>query len=305
MRRVGLGDDHQPGGVLVEPVDDARPLHPADARQRRAAMADQRIDQRAVGMARRGMDDEAGGLVDDDEVLVLEHDVERDVLAPRAAASSAPARRARSLAPASSLRAGSRAARRRRVTSPASISALSRVRDSESPPLGRAPGTGRAVRPHASAPTSNAALARRRHAASRARLRDARPPRLLRAAARPAGPARRRSAPPSGRSPGDARRARGAWRPDAPACCRSSRRRCARPHRPRAGVDPPSAPACRNNGYARHAIAARRRWPWRRRPPPGRFAVMPSTDTRRSAAPTPQLAPKASGGVSKPSNISA
>ena len=29
------------------------------------------------------------------------------------------------------------------------------------------------------------------------------------------------------------------------------------------GVDLPSAPACRNSGYPRHAIAARRRWPWR------------------------------------------
>ena len=37
----------------------------------------------------------------------------------------------------------------------------------------------------------------------------------------------------------------------------------------------------------------------------GRRAVMPSTETRRSAAPTPQLAPNASGAASKSSNSSA
>ncbi len=44
-------------------------------------MADQRIDQRPVGMAGGGVDDEPGRLVDDDEMLVLVDDVERDVLA--------------------------------------------------------------------------------------------------------------------------------------------------------------------------------------------------------------------------------
>ena len=33
MRGVGLGDDDQPGRVLVEPMDDARPLDAADARK--------------------------------------------------------------------------------------------------------------------------------------------------------------------------------------------------------------------------------------------------------------------------------
>ena len=31
VRGVGLGDDDKAGGILVEPMDDARPLHPADA----------------------------------------------------------------------------------------------------------------------------------------------------------------------------------------------------------------------------------------------------------------------------------
>ncbi|MBA7467948.1 hypothetical protein ES707_03187 [subsurface metagenome] len=43
MRGVVLGHHHQPGGVLVEPVHDAGPLHPADAGEALAAMGDQRI----------------------------------------------------------------------------------------------------------------------------------------------------------------------------------------------------------------------------------------------------------------------
>ena len=80
MGAVGLGDDHQAGRVLVEAVDDAGPAHAADAGQARAAMGDQRVDQGAGAVARRGMDDEAARLVDDDDVVVLVDDDERDRL---------------------------------------------------------------------------------------------------------------------------------------------------------------------------------------------------------------------------------
>ena len=83
MRLVVLGDDEQAAGVLVEPVDDAGPAHAADAGEALAAMGDEGVDQRAVLMAAGGVDDEAGGLVDDDQMLVLEDDGERDVLADR------------------------------------------------------------------------------------------------------------------------------------------------------------------------------------------------------------------------------
>ena len=81
MGGVGLGDNEEPGRVLVQPVDDAGTPDPADPRKARAAMADQRVDQRALGMAGRRMDDETGRFVDHDQVLVLEHDRERHVLA--------------------------------------------------------------------------------------------------------------------------------------------------------------------------------------------------------------------------------
>ena len=44
---VGLGRDHDAGGVLVQPVDDARPRHAADAGEAGAAVVDQGVDQGA------------------------------------------------------------------------------------------------------------------------------------------------------------------------------------------------------------------------------------------------------------------
>ncbi len=43
-------------------------------------MVEERVDQCAVVVAGGRMDDEAGGLVDDDQRVVLEQDVERNVL---------------------------------------------------------------------------------------------------------------------------------------------------------------------------------------------------------------------------------
>ena len=81
VRAVVLGHHHQPGGVLVEPVHDARAPDAADPGQARAAMGDQRVDQRAGLVAGGGMHHEPPGLVDDDDVVVLVDDIERDILA--------------------------------------------------------------------------------------------------------------------------------------------------------------------------------------------------------------------------------
>ena len=80
MGAVGLGRDDQAGGILVDAVDDAGPGDAADPRQAAAAMVEQGVDQRAVEIARRRVDDEPGGLVDHDQMLVLVDDGERDVL---------------------------------------------------------------------------------------------------------------------------------------------------------------------------------------------------------------------------------
>ena len=52
----------------------------ADPRQLPTAVMEQRVDQGPVVVARRGVDNEAGRLVDNDEVIVFERDVERNVL---------------------------------------------------------------------------------------------------------------------------------------------------------------------------------------------------------------------------------
>ena len=57
-------------------------------------MGDQRIDQRAGLMPARRMHDEAGRLVDDEEMVVLVDDVERDIFGLRLGRFAAAARRA-------------------------------------------------------------------------------------------------------------------------------------------------------------------------------------------------------------------
>ena len=74
--QVGLGDDHEPGGVAVEPVHDTRAAF--GARRQRRPPGHQRVHQRVVPVARRGMHHQAGRLVDHGQVLVLEDDGKRD-----------------------------------------------------------------------------------------------------------------------------------------------------------------------------------------------------------------------------------
>ena len=74
--QVGLGDDHQPRRIAVQPVHDPGPaLGPAG--QRRAA-SHQRVHQRVVPVARRRMHHQTGRLVDDREMLVFVDDRQRN-----------------------------------------------------------------------------------------------------------------------------------------------------------------------------------------------------------------------------------
>ncbi len=82
-RRLVLGDHQEPARALVQPVHDAGPQVPCriariGARALEAAAREERVDQRAALVAARGVDDQAGGLVDDEEVGVLEDDGELD-----------------------------------------------------------------------------------------------------------------------------------------------------------------------------------------------------------------------------------
>ena len=78
---VGLGHDQQAGSVLVDAVDQqAHPFVVVFRIGRAAQVPGQRVDQRAAVVAVAGMDHQAGGLVDHQEVVVLIDNVERNRL---------------------------------------------------------------------------------------------------------------------------------------------------------------------------------------------------------------------------------
>jgi hypothetical protein len=83
MRPVVLGHDQDPAHLLVQPVHDARPFHPADPREAASAMRQQRVDQGAVRMPGRGMHHHPCRLDQYEEMLVLEQDLQRPVLRGR------------------------------------------------------------------------------------------------------------------------------------------------------------------------------------------------------------------------------
>jgi len=83
MSPIMFCNDHDTAGLLVQPVNDARPLHTADTGETVAAMSDERIDQCARPVARRRVHDQPCRFVDDDEVVILIKNVERDVFAAR------------------------------------------------------------------------------------------------------------------------------------------------------------------------------------------------------------------------------
>ena len=67
---VVLRHDHAAAGVLVQAVDDARPHLPADAAEV-GDVVEQRVDQRAVGISLRRMNDKPGRLVQHYHVRIL------------------------------------------------------------------------------------------------------------------------------------------------------------------------------------------------------------------------------------------
>jgi hypothetical protein len=78
MGAIGFRHDQQARRILVDAVDDAGAFFATDARERVAAMMQQRIDQRAGGRAGGGVDDHACGFVDDDQIGILVEDRQGD-----------------------------------------------------------------------------------------------------------------------------------------------------------------------------------------------------------------------------------
>ena len=80
MRGIGLGDDQQPRRILVDPVDNAGPRDPANAGEATVAMMEQGVDHRSIVITGGRMDDHSGGFIDDEQMIILEHELNGDVL---------------------------------------------------------------------------------------------------------------------------------------------------------------------------------------------------------------------------------
>jgi hypothetical protein len=82
VRRVVLGDDHQAGRPAIESMHDPRSLLAPDPAEIVDVM-EKRIDERSARMSGGRMHHHAGRLVDDDEILVLVEDGQRERLRAR------------------------------------------------------------------------------------------------------------------------------------------------------------------------------------------------------------------------------
>jgi len=76
---VGLGGHEAARGVLVEAVDDPGALDAADAAEASPAVVKESVDEGAVRITGRRVNDKAPRLVDHDEVIVFVKDVQGDV----------------------------------------------------------------------------------------------------------------------------------------------------------------------------------------------------------------------------------
>ena len=83
VRGIVFGHHQQAAGVFVDAVHDARADGAANAGELPGTVVEQRVDQRAVGVAGRRVHHHAFGFVDDEQVGVLIHDVQRDILRRR------------------------------------------------------------------------------------------------------------------------------------------------------------------------------------------------------------------------------
>ena len=75
MRRIVFGYYQKTACILVEPVDYPGAQNPADTRKTVPAVGQQRIDKRAVGVARGGMHNHPLGLVYNQKIFVLIYNI--------------------------------------------------------------------------------------------------------------------------------------------------------------------------------------------------------------------------------------
>lgn len=76
---IGFCDNDESAGVFVEAMDDAEPFGAAAFGELISAVMQQRVDERAGGMARCGMNNESGRFIDDEKGLILGDNIEGNV----------------------------------------------------------------------------------------------------------------------------------------------------------------------------------------------------------------------------------
>ena len=79
MRLIVLSDDEATAGLFVEPMDNTGPFLPADARERRETIK-QRVHECVIAMTGARVDDESGRFIDDNQVIVLKQNLDRNWL---------------------------------------------------------------------------------------------------------------------------------------------------------------------------------------------------------------------------------
>ncbi len=79
MRLIVFRDDEAAARFLIETMDDAWSFFAADP-GKGGAMMKQCIDQRVLPMTRSWMNDETGRFTDNDEIVVFEKNLQRNVL---------------------------------------------------------------------------------------------------------------------------------------------------------------------------------------------------------------------------------
>lgn len=80
VRAIIFRDDEAAGSILIESMHNAGAFDAADARKLALAVVEQGIHQRAIGISGSGVNDNAGFLIQHDEVFIFKEDLEGDVL---------------------------------------------------------------------------------------------------------------------------------------------------------------------------------------------------------------------------------
>ena len=80
VRAIIFRHDETAGSILIQSMDNAGAFHATDPGKLALAVVEQGIDQRAIGISRSGVNDNARLLIQHDEVLVLKQYLQGDIL---------------------------------------------------------------------------------------------------------------------------------------------------------------------------------------------------------------------------------